>query len=139
MDDKFYQTFKEEITPSYKNSSQNLNQKEYLLTYEARITLILKPQDATRENKTTHQARCYYTSSKMLDQYTKISVFLKQIHRENKLVVMGRGKRGEMGGMGEWKAQTTEYAADLTLYCTNGEYSQHFVITINGKLPLKII
>ena len=53
------------------------------------------------------------------------------------MVTSGRGT-GDLG-MGVWEVQTTEYKTGSKLYCTTWGESQHFVITVSGKQPLKIV
>ena len=50
---KFYQTFREEMTPILLKLSQNITEEEILLNsfYEAIITLISKPDEDITKNK----------------------------------------------------------------------------------------
>ena len=55
---------------------------------------------------------------------------------ENKRVVISGERMGNIR-VGEQKVQTTGYKTGSRMYIQHGKHSQHSVITMNGKSPLK--
>ena len=83
------------------------------------------------QSKTNTVRYQLYVESKKYNNLVNITRKKQQTHRYREQISGSSGGRGN-SGVGEWEVQTIRCKISSKMYCTNGDYSQYCVITING-------